>query len=303
MKTNRLLVFGVRLMILVCLLSLGGWVWRLRAQTRSLFIVTSPQEGQLYHSGDTIQLVVSSPAGTTLKEVAVIGPLNIWEDRQPPSTISIVIPQDYAGTLKLHVFVLSESNENASIYRTVNIVPSARLQQITIEPATLQLVAPGTSSMFSTLVADQLVVTGMYADGINRDIRLSSQSVFSSDNPLVATVDSTGIVYAVAPGSTRVRVANSGISASTTVEVNIFPLRGDFNGDGDVDHDDVKILAKGINSLATGRGDPRDLNGDGRIDKRDLGILTNLCIRPHCASRLPADDDDDNGEKKDNTER
>lgn len=259
-------------------------LWILRAQALHLFSIVSPQQGQQFHSGDAIQLTVAPTLGATLQGVEVVGPFDTWEDEFPPSTIPISIPAGYSGTATFHVYAESAGVWD-SMYLTVNVVPEAQLQQLTVQPSVLQLVAPGTSIGLSTLTEDQLAVTGKYSDGITRDITQSSQTVFSSNNVAVATVSITGHVYAVAPGQTVINVSNSGMQASATIDVNIFPLRGDLNGDGDVDQNDLNAILKALNTSSTGQGDPRDLNNDGQINALDARILTTLCSRPHCATQ------------------
>ncbi len=47
-------------------------------------------------------------------------------------------------------------------------------------------------------------------------------------------------------------------------------LRGDADGDGDVEIDDLGVVIAALNTPATEPEDDRDLNGDGQIDMRDL---------------------------------
>ena len=273
----------IKTVLLVVFVGLSLSLYSMWAQTGAVFSITSPHSGQQYNSGDTILLSVSPAPGVALTALGVVGP-NIWDDREPPSTIPIPISQGYAGPLTLHVTVVSDKNVQGSAYVTVNVVPLAALQQIKVEPPLVQLVAPGSSAGLSTLEEDQLIVTGLYADGINRDISRLNSTLFSSDNPRVATIDSKGHVAAVAPGITVLRITNGVITGSTTVKVNIFELQGDLDGDGDVDQDDLNIILHALNTSSTGPGDPRDLNGDGKIDALDARILVTLCSRPGCAT-------------------
>lgn len=61
------------------------------------------------------------------------------------------------------------------------------------------------------------------------------------------------------------------------------PKRGDLNGDGVVNLDDMDILKTALNTEAFGPNDPRDLNHDGKIDIVDARLLTTLCTHSHCS--------------------
>ena len=63
---------------------------------------------------------------------------------------------------------------------------------------------------------EQFVATASYSDNSSADV--SSQATWSSDNTTVATVDSTGLVTALAPGSANITAALSGL---TSPEVNV----------------------------------------------------------------------------------
>ncbi|SEO08290.1 Peptidase_C39 like family protein [Duganella sp. CF517] len=61
------------------------------------------------------------------------------------------------------------------------------------------------------------------------------------------------------------------------------PLRGDLDGDGDVDSIDVTAVTAARSTHAAA-GDPHDLDGNGRIDALDARIVVTLCTRPRCAT-------------------
>ena len=61
------------------------------------------------------------------------------------------------------------------------------------------------------------------------------------------------------------------------------PVRGDLDGDKDVDRDDLQVIRDSLRDTAK-PGDPRDLDEDGVITSRDMRQLTLLCTRPGCAT-------------------
>jgi uncharacterized protein YjdB len=62
-------------------------------------------------------------------------------------------------------------------------------------------------------------VTGTFADGANVTLTYSSLTTYAADNSAVATVDSTGLVTAVGPGSAMITMTNAGVSATVPVTV------------------------------------------------------------------------------------
>lgn len=61
----------------------------------------------------------------------------------------------------------------------------------------------------------------------------------------------------------------------------------DFDGDGDVDKDDLNLLLPDLNTLVNDStcGAPCDLNVDGVINALDARQLVTLCTRPRCATQ------------------
>ncbi|HEU4818437.1 hypothetical protein [Janthinobacterium sp.] len=57
---------------------------------------------------------------------------------------------------------------------------------------------------------------------------------------------------------------------------------GDLNNDGAINRDDLNILLLGLNTLASGPDDPRDLDRDGRITALDVRKLVASCSQPLC---------------------
>ncbi len=70
-----------------------------------------------------------------------------------------------------------------------------------------------TSSSIPVGAAQQYSATGNYSDGGTKD--LTTQIVWASSNPGVATIDAAGYATAVAPGSTAISAIQGGIAAAT----------------------------------------------------------------------------------------
>lgn len=85
---------------------------------------------------------------------------------------------------------------------------SPTLQSSNVTPANASVTAGSTQ---------QYAATGTFSDGSQQN--LTSTATWSTSDSAVATINSSGLLTAVAPGTTTVRAMQSGITGSTTVTV------------------------------------------------------------------------------------
>jgi uncharacterized protein YjdB len=90
-----------------------------------------------------------------------------------------------------------------------NIQPPV-LTGVTLAPASFSLAPGGTR---------QLTATATYSDGSTQDVTNSGGTTYNSDKTSVATVNTTGLVTAVAAGTANVGVSYSGFSSSSVATV------------------------------------------------------------------------------------
>jgi beta-lactam-binding protein with PASTA domain len=92
----------------------------------------------------------------------------------------------------------------------------------------------------------------------------------------------------VAAGSVISQSPAAGVHVAAGSAVNLVistgALRGDVNGDGQVDVLDLVAILEAFGKRV-GPGDPRDLNGDRVINLKDAAILVSLCTNAGCAIR------------------
>jgi hypothetical protein len=272
-----------RAVALAAVIALGviiTWVCltRLAAQSRPSIMITSPSDGTVVISGQTVLVSIQPGPETSLKMVsAYIPPLSEVPPtlQTPPFQIPVMVPTDRLGNIILKAVAVTQ--DGVSLQSTIHLViqSSAAVSAIQVLPQSVVLSMRGDTR--------RLYVTAMLDDGNKVNVTAASGIVYSSRNLQVATISSDGKITGTAPGVTSINISYRNAAAVVPVSVGIFELKGDLNGDGDVDQDDLDILLKALNTAATGPGDPRDLNGDGRIDALDARILTTLCSRPRCS--------------------
>jgi hypothetical protein len=128
-----------------------------------------------------------------------------------------------------------------------------------------------------------VLVTGTFSDGTTSDVSKSSNTTYSSTNTAVVAVSNTGLATATGPGTANIVVKYGTFVVNIAVSVPS-AIRGDLNGDGKVNQDDLNVILSALNTPATKPADARDLNGDGVINALDARILVTLCSLPGCAT-------------------
>jgi len=241
--------------------------------------ISSPAPGAVVAPGTRFAVTVNVAAGTTFDEVGIVSN-NLPESAalsSPPYQFSLVAPGGgLTGPLTLTAVGLNGSNPVFSTTVTINVEePGANLTSLVVSPLLMSFWYVGQQM--------PLIVAGKYADGTITDLAASPQTVYMSGNSAIVQVNSVGLVTAIGSGNTSVNVAYGGKTASVNVSVPN-STRGDLNGDGRVDTDDLNLLDSFLNTPANGSDDARDLNRDGVINALDARILVTLCTYPACAT-------------------
>jgi uncharacterized protein YjdB len=103
---------------------------------------------------------------------------------------------------------------SATATATVNIPPPVQTG-VSVTPASFTLTSIGATQ--------QLTVTATYSDGSTQNVTSSAATTYSSNNTAAATVNTTGLVKAVAVGTAMIQATYGGFSGNATATVNTTP--------------------------------------------------------------------------------
>lgn len=245
--------------------------------------IIEPLDGQNIAPGQVLRVKFKSTVGNVVDLVEVLGigtQLSIGEENivgiDPFVIEAPVSSSTRPGVYVVQPFLFLKDGR----FLTSNPI------YITVPPLSKKVVFTNDGFMLYFPGESRYVDVG-FVDETGRSIAVFERDersvVFRSLDPAIATVDKDGIVTGIAPGETKIEASFGQSSATFTVLVNRVSKRGDFNGDGLVNSQDITALKDRISLPKVGPLDARDLNGDGKIDALDLRVLTTLCTRPRCA--------------------
>jgi hypothetical protein len=171
--------------------------------------IVSPEDGAIVPSGQTLIVRIEAQAG--LRNVFLVGggpigfarpPLNA-----PPYEFKIKIPSGTtAGVNSLAVMGVVRPGETIVSHISIDIERPDPPVRLVANP------------LFFRGVGDESRVTviGTFADHTTADLTYSTLISYVSANPAIATVDKTGTVKSIAPGSTKI-VINGRVFIPITV--------------------------------------------------------------------------------------
>jgi hypothetical protein len=138
------------------------------------------------------------PAGVTV----TFNPVSI--PATGTSTVTITVgPSANGGTYSIAITGISATTTEIA---TVSLTVPVTLVSVAVSPQSASIQMPG---------ALQFTATGNYNDGSTKN--LTSTAAWSSSNPSVATIGTSGIVTAVAVGSTNITATANGITSNTAM--------------------------------------------------------------------------------------
>ncbi len=212
---------AMRLIVSLCVLALAGSglaepvVAAERSDPRVQ--ITSPRAGQVFASGATVVVTVSSQVPVQAGWVAVglqgAGVLQGTNYNGTTFQASFKIPEDAAGPVGIIPAVIgTDGTAIEGVGLTIIVRPSGAPESLSLVEATFMVNAPGET--------ENIYVRGEYPGGVERDLSTASTgTAYRSSDGHIAKVDINGHVLATGYGIAIVSVTNGGRKAFASVWV------------------------------------------------------------------------------------
>jgi hypothetical protein len=200
-------------------------------QSQPTLQITSPSGRTVVNPGQTLTVNVTSPTPAAFTEVDLYGdnPLGfVGTFSSVPGQISVTIPSSQIDCGSYFLTVMGNPTSGQG--------PISTIVELDVERSDFPLTI---SAPLSPIIFDsagehiRLDLLAGFADGTTFSVTASSYVTYSSSNTAVVTVDSTGLVTAVGPGSGSVGVTYALGSNNNRIFVPVsVPCVTDLNGRG-----------------------------------------------------------------------
>ena len=193
--------------------------------TAPFVTISSLVDGQVFHTGDTIQVTVVPNAGTTLSQVLIEAgnsPRDLGSAlvTQAPYSASFTVTANALGTVPITVTAKDNAGNVCTVTETVLVQTNATLNSMSIFA---DLAAPsGAALLTSQGSTNSLTVTGTFSDATQSDVTAAVLgTTYASSAPTIATVSADGVLTALAEGSATITVTNGSVVATKNVIVQL----------------------------------------------------------------------------------
>ena len=172
------------------------------AGAQALLEISSPAAGSIVNPGQTMTVVVTSPANAAFLGVGVIG-----ESPIGMSTVASALPAQFSFDIPADITCRryqvaangrTSSGQDVETSITIDVERSDMPSSIRTTLSSLRFEAPGGYV--------PLDIMGSFSDGKVLDVTQSSYVAYTSSNPAIATVTTWGQVTAVAAGDALITV-------------------------------------------------------------------------------------------------
>ena len=179
--------------------------------------ITSPQEGTLVYPGEEITVTIEAVDGFQIRE-GDLGPFAQPEQNitSLPVTVKYIIPIKAVGTTKVTAIATDITGRYGVDEVILKVEQTATLQSLKVSPDDqiwYQTDWNGNIDDSSIYIG----VSGVYSDGITRNLKNDPNTAFTSSNPEIILIDSKGKVTPHKIGDAKITVSNSGLSVDIPV--------------------------------------------------------------------------------------
>jgi hypothetical protein len=209
---------------LACLALIGAWACAGDASGRGGgIVIVEPSEGAHYQPGEPVAVVVDlAPGSTHAKIERVVISLGDHQEaiRGTAPWRTEVKPQaELVGDVSVSAAAILAGDPSQSWFAddvTLHIDPSA-LALTTLKVSPRLMVCSSDTTSFA------LTVTGVFDDGVTRELTRGVGTAYVSADPDVASVGPGGVVECHAVGQTTIRATYRNIAATSRVVVEEIP--------------------------------------------------------------------------------
>ncbi len=181
--------------------------------------IVSPTEGQVFEPGDTFNVLVEITDPSFLSVVEGSIPyIGAFSDEEAPYELTVTVPERASGKLEVKANGLTYDGSRFFIHDaqpvTIIVRRSTPPDRLSVEESEdLRIPSPWPE------LKDRVSVKGIY-DGVEVDLNPSvTGTTYVSSDTNIVTVDSEGVLTAVAHGRAVITTENMGVKAFTMVRV------------------------------------------------------------------------------------
>jgi len=246
--------------------------------------IVSPAADSVFRPGDRLRIHAEVASGTAYFALRIVGdememsPLK----RSPPFDFELRIPPNLLGRKYIKALILLKSGKTiSSDPLPIDVKPLRPPDQLTANQTRFSFNYPGEQL--------PIAIDALYNPGRQRIRLLPAEISFHSSNERVVQINSSGMVVATGPGQAVIAASYESKAAMILAFV-ADTIPGDFDDDGFVTEEDLKILLSSLHvdptldlehlppipAVPVAAYDARDLNHDGVLDLKDVQILRGL---------------------------
>ena len=182
---------------------------------------TEPQDGANVTSGQDITIQLEPVEGfVSTKGYLGVDHFFATPFTSLPASFNVNIPLKIAGKIPVVAYAGDAAMKGGTASITINVIPIAALTGFSFGDFNTQYYVTDWNGVPDPNQQRNIMVHGVYADGITRDIDVNSLTFASSDQTIV-TVDTIGHLTPLKIGKAYITVSKGDVSGQFNVEVNL----------------------------------------------------------------------------------